>query len=651
METKKAQKWLWVLIVLILVGCIVQGAVATDGGSVRVDELGWVTDDGGLVHAKLYIPDGVNAQNTAPAVIASNGYNNTLGDMENNCIELARRGFIVLNADPYGHGNATYPVDSMTNDGNADGVADDVVNLDSEGDALVIDGGVYSALQYLGTLPYVDTENIGIIGHSMGGYSIQLAAYRALLNHDIDPSVTVAKAILVSCEGADASYEGYPLNIGTMTPEFDEFGGGHWNVTTSSLANTSVKMKEYFGFTEASPDLQYNNYYEKGNETPISRDEAIVVAEKGELRVPYLVDGVNHPDVNYSNQAIGDVLDFFNITLQEGAPGALGVNDQVWPAKNVFGLICLVCFFLLMLPVAMLLLQTKFFAPLVRQPYAGIQTAGKKGRYWLLFLLGIVPSALLFYPLMGNPIVDKFQGYISDILWPASNAFPMPVVNGLSLFMVLCGVIALVVFCVYITNAKKKEGLSTEALGYKIPFTDILKALLLGAITLFVSYMALALAEYFFNIDFRFLILNVMPMTSVRWGLFLTYVIFFIVYYVINSLVLNTTIAQAGQKEWVNYVLCVVFNIAGLLILRLIDAIGFVATGVKPLSMYSSLGGNSSLAFILTLSLMFMLGMAAVLSRFLYKKTGNIWVSGFVCALAATFFAVGNTAISSGIFN
>ena len=55
-------------------------------------------------------------------------------------IELARRGFVVLTIDANGHGNS----DPGTGSGAA-------------------------ALDYITSLDYVDSTQIGLIGHSMGG--------------------------------------------------------------------------------------------------------------------------------------------------------------------------------------------------------------------------------------------------------------------------------------------------------------------------------------------------------------------------------------------------------------------------------------------------------------------------------------------------
>ena len=69
-----AAKFLAVLLAVILVCCIVQNVVLTDGGNVRIEDVSWVTDDGAYLAARIFIPDGVTADAPAPAVVACHGY-------------------------------------------------------------------------------------------------------------------------------------------------------------------------------------------------------------------------------------------------------------------------------------------------------------------------------------------------------------------------------------------------------------------------------------------------------------------------------------------------------------------------------------------------------------------------------------------------
>ena len=103
----------------------------------QIRDIRFVTQDGGLMRALLYIPRTASPETPVPAVVAMHGYNNTAEMQDINAIELSRRGIVVLAFDSYAHGHSSYP-DSRVNNG------------------FVQDLGTFAALQYLKTLPYVD---------------------------------------------------------------------------------------------------------------------------------------------------------------------------------------------------------------------------------------------------------------------------------------------------------------------------------------------------------------------------------------------------------------------------------------------------------------------------------------------------------------
>ena len=58
----------------------------------------------GTITYKLYTPAGATADNKAPAVLLLHGYQNDHETCAAYCIELSRRGAIVMAIDEYGHG-------------------------------------------------------------------------------------------------------------------------------------------------------------------------------------------------------------------------------------------------------------------------------------------------------------------------------------------------------------------------------------------------------------------------------------------------------------------------------------------------------------------------------------------------------------------
>ncbi len=101
--------------------------------------------------ALLYIPPGATRDHPAPGILAVHGYINSRETQDGFAIALARAGYVVLALDQTGHGYSGGTV-GANGFGGPDG------------------------LKYLRSLDMVDTGNIGLEGHSMGGWTILKAA-------------------------------------------------------------------------------------------------------------------------------------------------------------------------------------------------------------------------------------------------------------------------------------------------------------------------------------------------------------------------------------------------------------------------------------------------------------------------------------------
>ena len=108
-------------------------------------------------------------------------------------IELSRRGFVVLAMDMTGHGNSDAAVGQQGFGGPA-------------------------ALRYLRGLPYVDTANVGLEGHSLGGGPVVAAAesapdgYKAVVLEGSTPAIGA-----VFGAGARVACATWPSCLASMT--------------------------------------------------------------------------------------------------------------------------------------------------------------------------------------------------------------------------------------------------------------------------------------------------------------------------------------------------------------------------------------------------------------------------------------------------
>ncbi|QZD86180.1 alpha/beta hydrolase family protein [Qipengyuania psychrotolerans] len=150
-----APKRRWWLIVagfaIVLAGAFLAHTIRTTDGT-TVQDIRFTGTNGTVMSALLYVPKNATADTPAPGVLAVHGYINSRETQDGFAIEFARRGYVVLSLDQTGHGYS--------------------------GGAAFSNGiGGPDGLKYLRSLPMVDTTQIGLEGHSMGGWTVLAAAH------------------------------------------------------------------------------------------------------------------------------------------------------------------------------------------------------------------------------------------------------------------------------------------------------------------------------------------------------------------------------------------------------------------------------------------------------------------------------------------
>ncbi len=632
-QTRKLVALVVVAIALVLVGSAGAYLVHTSGGKVKITDMRFVTEDGARLRALLYVPDWITVAKPAPAVVSTHGYNNTAEVQDLNCVELSRRGYVVMAIDAYDHGLSSFP-DPRINKG------------------VAADMGTYAALQYLGTLPYVDRNRIGMVGHSMGSIVSQIGAARAYRNHDKNPSIVVPRAVVATSHtylmGKDGlAYANDPLNVAIVFGRYDEWADNMWKVPRGSDINRSKNGIAGMGFAGA----EFDSYYVFRDAKKLAREEAVAAAAAGKpLRVMYQPQ-TEHPKIHLSTVAVASILDFFDVTLKDGRE-TLARTDQVWPWKQFFTGLALVGFFLFIVPFAFLLLQIPYFRSIVQpEPVAptAITTPGSKVLYWALFVLLALPGPLLYNWATGYPIGIKSMNRYVPTVFPLGDYFQLPAVNGVVLLVLIVGAILLAAFVLTYQLYMKRHGVTFADLGIRISGSNLVKSALLALLTFLGAYLLLVVADFFFLSDARFWVFSVKTLTPVKFWVLLKYLPIFLWFYVIVSLLLNSFTRIRGASEWANVALMIVALAGGYYVLTAVDYGALFTTGVKfwpdvpfPPKMTSALAG------VLLWNLEFILPLAAISSRLFFKRTGSIWTGAFVNALVVTLFAISNTVASAG---
>ena len=187
-------------VVLILAGGLLAHFTQTADG-IRIEDVRFKGAKGNTMSALLYIP--ANApQIPAPGILAVHGYINSRETQDGFAIEFARRGYVVLALDQTGHGYSDPPA-FANGFGGPDGLA------------------------YLRSLEFVDKTNIGLEGHSMGGWTVLVAATAM-------PNDYKSMVLEGSSTGKPFAAEGtpaWPRNTALVFARYEEFSTLMWGAT------------------------------------------------------------------------------------------------------------------------------------------------------------------------------------------------------------------------------------------------------------------------------------------------------------------------------------------------------------------------------------------------------------------------------------
>jgi dienelactone hydrolase len=202
----------------------------TDFGKIENNTVKIETDQGVLT-GLLYKPtDSENQQ--FPAIVIAHGISESAQILSSLGLELSRGGFVVLCLDLPGHGGS----DGYINQGQQDPTL-----------------GIDDAVDYLESLPFVDSTQIGLIGHSLGAGAVR-AANTKLSN--IQASILIGGG--VGTTATDPKYGSfnatYPKNVLIIVGKYDVL----FDITTLEttdllgLFNTTVPIRQ---------DILYGDFY------------------------------------------------------------------------------------------------------------------------------------------------------------------------------------------------------------------------------------------------------------------------------------------------------------------------------------------------------------------------------------------------------
>lgn len=539
--------------------------VQTHGGMV-IEDLRFEFAPGKNLSALLYRPPNASPSTPAPGILAVHGYINSRETQSAFAIEFARRGYVVLVIDQTGHGF-------------------------SDGTAFSEGYGGPAALTYLRSLPYVDTDNLGLVGHSMGGWAgLAAAADR--------PDGYRAIALVGSSTGPGYAPEGsreFPHNLGVIFSRYDEFAELMWGVERAADVVRSDKLKGVFGSAEAiQPGRVYGD---------------IDAGTARWLATP----ATTHPGDHLSPAAVADTLQWMGMTLKGGA--ATDTSEQIWFWKELGTLISLVGGFVLLLGSVDLLLTLSAFRNLCVPGEAALEAID--GRWAAGLMLTTLLPAASYFPLTGwgaafepNPLFP--QGVTNRILvWAFGNA-----------------IFAMLLMRIF--RPRTKGGAQQAARSPDRGRTTVLALAAVGMV-----YLAVALSAAWFKTDFRFWVVALKPMAAHHVLPFLCYLLPFVGCFFLTQRAWIAT-GMLRRPAPLQYVTSVIASAEGLTLMLIGIYAWLFAQGRLP--------EVDPLFSIVAIQFVVVLTATAIVSVFAWRRTGNVLLGSLLSGLMVTWYIVAGQA-------
>jgi pimeloyl-ACP methyl ester carboxylesterase len=680
---KRASVFLAILLGVILVSSFVASAIQTSGFSVKMTELknvtntGFVYDDTGkptdvavngqVVSGMLFVPSNATASSPAAGICLTHGYLNNWQFQLQNAIELSRRGFVVLVVDQQGHGD----------NNNAQ-------NWPAGTTPWTDNSGLYQAVQYLYNLDCVDKAKVGVSGHSMGGENTdsllvqdgknyaELCSRGPMLTTNGKGLGIISAAVIQGFDPVNAMTPGGPIDftqwnddvsVGLLKASDDEFfyantfPDGTKSRCRDYLQSVHAALFIKTAYTEgdnSSINVANGGVYVNGQLTPVTEGTAV----GSPIRAIYQDANEIHPLNHFSIQGAANIVKFFYAAF--GTPAGANYipsGNEVWWLKEAFSTIGLLCFFLLLLPLSMLLLQIPFFADLKAKAIAKagrresadiggitlrpLKSVRKHITYWVIGIISAIFAGVSYcdlYTLGGN-------------YFPRTSWFPQDTTNPVLFWADMVGLFVLAAILTgfivnYIINKVKHKN-DFEAY-HENPFLScvmptglagFLKTLLLSALSVALMYAVVFINWSIWKVDFRFWSFDVKTFDVLRFlPTIVRYLPFFAIFYCISAFA-NSTYRVKNLPEWATIAINAFMNVIGIAMMIWVNYGKLMATGTSPTFM---------LPIIVIFPLVAILPIAVVLSRILYKRTGNIWYGAFVTTMLVTVISVVNTAASFG---
>ena len=673
--TKNTKILLCAALALILLGSVLAGVFNSGNGAVKVSRISF---DGG--HGKLsgllYMPKDASADNPKPTIIVTHGYLNSAEMQDANAIELSRRGFVVLALDQYDHGHSKLDHD---------------VYADTSFFGVWLPfwaNSMNDAVQYMYDQPYVlkDADGngiLGVTGHSMGGFSSTMAL---AMDEQQAAESGVKKVFAGLTEGSDFMYTAF---VGIDAAAADALGGGRtmgkvaaqydeFFFNDPTVEGGTVRRKDFVSVPDGMTFLQLTEPGEANKWYDTSDGGKRIVYEPAQT----------HPWNHFSKTTTANAISFYQTAFADYASYLKDIapENQIWQWKECCECVALVGFVMLIIAVATILLSLPFFSNAAETVMPQVLSFPSGAAKWItivVLIIAVLLPGLFFSPLMDDGagsasvnilfygglligiigaimfclnIVKKNQKSfiigscimtIAGALLAAVAKVPMYQDNGvwtaigmnsIAYWTIGCTLISLCITSTVFVFLKSKDGLTFYNYGVTFRPSAILCGLCTALVTVVVSYAVLFLMDALFKADFRIWTFAFKTFDFDILPAIMRYLPTFLAFYLVSGVGIMINTNTTGTQGFWGYLLAIALNAGGAIIWLARQYITLFSTGVAA-HPGSALSGIMLVAMVPTLSI------AAIISRNLYKKTGNIWTAAFLNGILMTTMAIANTMV------
>ncbi len=478
----RLRHWSLILsIIVLLSGTLLAGSIQNGSGTIEVVEVDFKDASGANIHSTLQRPVYATESSPLPGVVVIHGSLQCKEWLMAFGIELARRGFVVLTIDANGHGNS---------DGGS--------------------GAGTAALDYLVTLPFVDTTQIGIVGHSMGGGIARVAISQS--------SVHVNALVLVGSSISNRTYPSnstYPRNLLIAVGSFDSL---------STYPSDLTQLEPVFGVSDIQPGVVYGSF---SNGTA----RKIVIAR------------TNHLFETIDPVLLSATVDWMKEALKGGIEDThwIPASDLIYGWWIVGGLVATLGVVLSIFPLMTLLIDLPMFSSLRHEP--DTQYSASRKRYLRLGALYGLIGVGLFFPLLA-------LGSILQVV------IPFPQYPGLPLIAWLLGSAAVSAFV--LSRVIRDKGMGVTSLrellrfpvGTESSVRQFIRTLLFAIIVIVWLYLWTLLLDLGLALDFRFFLPGMNDLTVARAIISPLYIVVFFIYSLVEGLWLMGILRPAQQQPW-----------------------------------------------------------------------------------------------------